>query len=212
MEPRTCTTLDGYRLEAELHPAEPLPPRAGMVICHPHPQYGGSMRSIVVSALVQELPKRGVSCLRFNFRGVEASEGEWDAGDAERHDVVAAIDQLSLELAPSTPLILAGWSFGADVALSVRDPRIAAWLAIAPPLRWGHDGDATATDPRAKLFVLAEHDEVRGPGEIEADIRAWVNADDVIVPGASHFFIGRTDRLVAIAAGFVHRITSEAVG
>ena len=57
-----------------------------MVLCHPHPQYGGTMRSIVIGALFDALPPRGVACLRFNFRGVEGSEGAHDFGNLERVD------------------------------------------------------------------------------------------------------------------------------
>src|SRR5687767_6561224 len=78
-EPTTITTDDGLTLEAELAPADRTP-RAGMVLCHPHPQYGGSMRSLVISALFDALPAAGVTCLRFNFRGVENSEGFYDEG------------------------------------------------------------------------------------------------------------------------------------
>ena len=60
-------------------------------------------------------------------------------------------------------MILAGWSFGADMALSVLDPAVAAWLAIAPPLRFVDADDAPGADERPKLLALAEHDEVRDP-------------------------------------------------
>ena len=62
-------------------------PRAGVVLCHPHPQYGGTMRSLVVSALFEALPVAGYSVLRFNFRGVERSTGEYGGGVREPADV-----------------------------------------------------------------------------------------------------------------------------
>lgn len=206
IERLTLTAPDGVTLEAEL--ARPDAPVAGMVLCHPHPQYGGTMRSIVISALFGALPPAGVSCLRFNFRGVEQSTGTHDGGRGERGDVAAAVTALANELGDAVPLVLTGWSFGADMALSVRDPAVDAWMAIAPPLRFTDDLDGTAVDPRPKLFALAEHDEFRSPDEVRATVDAWVAAEVEVVPGASHFFVGRTDRLVDLARDYVARVTA----
>jgi uncharacterized protein len=197
-------TGDGHRLEAELAvaPSE----RAGMVLCHPHPQYGGTMRSIVISALFEALPATGVTCLRFNFRGVEGSEGFYDEGRGERVDARAAVGVLADRLPATTPLVLCGWSFGGDIALSTIEPRVAAWLAVAPPLHFVDEPPAVGSDDRPKLLALAEHDEVRAPAEVQAQVGAWSNTELVVVPGASHFFVGRTSSLVELAAAFVDRI------
>ena len=204
----TITTDDGLSLEAELAPAAGTP-RAGMVLCHPHPQFGGSMRSIVIGALFDALPAAGVTCLRFNFRGVENSEGFYDEGNLERLDAEAAVSALDRALAaPDLPVALAGWSFGADMALSVRDPRVDAWIAIAPPLVVVHDVDGLAADPRPKLLALAQHDEYRDPAEVTEIAEHWANADVLVVGGASHFFMGRTDRLVEVAGSFVERLVA----
>jgi uncharacterized protein len=209
-EPRTIVAADGGVLEAELATATVAGgagPRAGMVLCHPHPQYGGTMRSIVIGALFAALPATGVTCLRFNFRGVEGSGGAWDEGRAERADAHAAVAALAGELPAGAPLILAGWSFGADMALSVLDPAVAAWLAIAPPLRYVESLDELAADARPKLLALAEHDEVRDPAEITAIARGWRATEIDVVPGASHFFVGRTDRLVELAISYAERVS-----
>src|SRR4051794_30766931 len=118
-EPRTLVTPDGLRLTAELAPAHGDQARGAMVLCHPHPQFGGSMRSLVISELFAALPAAGLTCIRFDFRGAGSSEGEFDAGDAERLDVRAATRALRDEVGTALPVVLAGWSFGADVALSV---------------------------------------------------------------------------------------------
>lgn len=199
-------TEDNLRLEAELVAAEK--PRAGAVLCHPHPQFGGSMRSMVTSALFGALPRAGVTTLRFNFRGVEGSEGTYDGGNLERVDVEAAIDVLEPSLPPGVPLVLVGWSFGADMALSVRDPRVGAWVAIAPPLRFVHDLAGLHDDTRPKLLLLAQHDEFREPAEVEAIATRWANTDVHVIGGASHFFVGRTDRLVEMTIEFFDRLTA----
>jgi alpha/beta superfamily hydrolase len=192
-------TSDGIGLEGEISTRAEHRPAAAMVLCHPHPQYGGTMRSIVISALFEAMPKRDVTCLRYNFRGVEGSEGFHDGGRGERLDAIAAIEELDRRVEPDVPMVLTGWSFGADIALSVREPRLAAWYAIASPLKFLDDVEPTGTDPRPKLVALAEHDEVRSPEDVTAEMAGWTNTRIAVVPGASHFFVGRTDRLVDLA-------------
>ena len=187
-------TDDGLTLEAELAgPHAGAPPRAAIVLCHPHPQYGGTMRSIVISALFEALPNLGCACLRFNFRGVEGSEGSHAEGRDEPLDIVAAITGIAAEV-PQAPIVLVAWSFGADMALQVTDPRIAGWVAIAPPLRFRSMFPA-ASDARPKHLILAEHDEYRSPEEIQQAVATWTNTTTAVIAGASHFFIGRTDRV-----------------
>lgn len=202
IEPLTLSTDDGVHLAAELAPAT-ADVRAGMVLCHPHPLHGGSMRSIVISALFAGLPPLGVTCLRFDFRGVGTSEGAFDGGDAERYDARAAVDTLFDVLPHDVPLVLTGWSFGADIALSVHDAAVRAWFAIACPLRFTHALDALEQDLRPKRIILAEHDEVRDPEEVAREVSRWPETSVEIVGGASHFFVGRTDRLVELAGDFV---------
>jgi uncharacterized protein len=199
-------TADGLSLEAEWAPSADA--RATVVLCHPHPQYGGTMRSIVVSALFETLPTARIACLRFNFRGVEGSEGTYADGRDEPLDVLAALDAASSAAAQAHiggPLALTGWSFGADMALETADPRVAGWVGIAPPLRFGGERayDAVGHDPRPKLLVLAANDEFRAPEEIEAATNAWASTRIETVSGASHFFVGRTEQVVALARDFV---------
>src|SRR5438876_5777477 len=155
-------TADGLTLEGELQ--VPDGAHAAVVLAHPHPLHGGNMRSIVIGALFAGLPAAGVAVLRFNFRGVGASEGTHDGGRGERLDVVAALDVLE-GLGRERPLVLGGWSFGADTSLAVDDARHAGWFAVAPPLR--HTAQfravAIAGDPRPKLLVMPERDQFRSP-------------------------------------------------
>lgn len=197
--PVSLVTTDGLTLEAELSQAEDE--RARVVLCHPHPLHGGTMRSLVISELFRALPLTGITCMRFNFRGVGDSEGSHDGGDAERSDVLAALGAIAAET--SVPCFVVGWSFGADMALSVHDPRIAGWIGIAPPLYSTHDLDALARDARPKLLLLAENDEVRPASEVLAESQAWVSTRCEIIAGASHFFVGRTDRLCDLAEAWL---------
>ncbi len=187
-------TEDGVRLEAELAVDEHVETAGTVVLCHPHPQYGGTMRSIVISVLFAELPSAGYHCLRFNFRGVERSGGAYDNGVGETLDAVAAVRTMA-ESNPNGPLALTGWSFGGDIALAVTDAVLTGWVAIAPPLRI-RPPYAAASDPRPKYLVLAEHDEVRKPSDVEEEVASWTATSVAVVPGASHFFVGRTDRVL----------------
>jgi alpha/beta superfamily hydrolase len=203
-EPITLPVGDGVVLEGEIDGPDAAP-RAAMVLCHPHPQFGGTMRSIVISELFRALPDRGVTCLRFNFRGVEGSTGTHEAGLGERADAAAAVSTLAAAVPDGTPLVLAGWSFGGDVALSVTDVRLSAWLAIAPPLHFA-ETEPLERDPRPKLIVLAEHDEFRSPDDVAAILAAWEATTVEIVTGASHFFVGRTDAVITAADGLIGRV------
>lgn len=202
-ESLTLATTDGLTLEAEI--AVPDDPRAAMLLCHPHPQYGGSMRAMVTGALFEALPRHDVACLRFNFRGVEGSEGEFAEGRDERLDAEAALAEL-VERVPGVPTIVHGWSFGADVASTVTDERHDGWFLVALPLSFGDPGAAGA-DPRPKLVALAQHDQFRTPDEVTEKLGDWKETRVEVVGGADHFFVGRTDRLVELALGQVDEIS-----
>src|SRR3954469_15676191 len=206
LERVTLKTSDGLALEGEL--AVPDEPWAAAVLAHPHPQYGGSMRSIVIGALFATLPEAGIAVLRFNFRGVEGSEGEFDDGRGERLDVIAALDVLH-PITEGLPLVLAGWSFGADTSLDVDDQRADAWFAVAPPLRRNSDY-AAASDPRAKFIAVPEHDQFRSPDAARPILSAWNNTTMEVVKGADHFLVGRTDRAVELFLHFLKSLSPPA--
>ena len=187
-------TDDGILLEAEL--ALPDRPAAGVVLAHPHPAHGGSMRSLVTSELFAALPAAGIAVLRFNFRGVEGSGGEHGGGEPERSDVRAAVHTMAGRV-PNVALVVSGWSFGADVSLAIDDPAIDGWFAIAPPLRiLTPDLLVAAADPRPKVLAVPEHDQFNPPQSCAAAITGWANTRMEVVAGGDHFLVGRT-RLVA---------------
>ena len=204
LERVTLKTSDGLALEGEL--SVPDEPWCAAVLAHPHPQYGGSMRSIVIGALFAALPENRVAALRFNFRGVEGSEGLFDEGRGERHDIVASLDVLH-PITEGLPLILVGWSFGADTSLSVVDERITAWFAVAPPLR--RDSDyAAASDSRPKFVAVPEHDQFRSPSSARPILSSWTNTSVDVVKGADHFLVGRTDQAVELFLAFAKTLSS----
>ncbi len=204
VEGATCRTTDGLALEAEL--AVPDSPTGAVVLAHPHPQQGGSMRSLVTSELFRALPDEGIATLRFNFRGVEGSEGTYGGGVDERLDMIAAIDRLRAAT-PAEPLVLAGWSFGADVSASVLDDRLAGWFLIAPPLRvLAADQFVVANDPRPKHIEVPEHDMFRPPDSAREATSTWVNTTVDVVAGADHFLVGRTAKVAIALVAFVREL------
>lgn len=130
-------TLDvGGAVALEARVSIPGGARAGAVLCHPHPLYGGDMESHVVILAAQACAARNVATLRFNFRGVGASTGKHDDGRGEQDDVRAALAELRRRLPAGAPVALAGYSFGAAVAAAVAASTPIRGLAlIAPPLR-----------------------------------------------------------------------------
>jgi alpha/beta superfamily hydrolase len=194
-------TADGLRLEAEL--VLPAAPRGAVVACHPHPLHGGNMRSLVPGELFRHLPAAGIAVLRFNFRGVEGSEGSHGGGVDEALDVEAAIDTLAATVA-GVPLVVAAWSFGADVSLKVVDSRLAGWVAIAPPLAIVDPAVMEASsDPRPKLLVVPEHDQFNPPDRAREVTAGWTATEIHVVNGADHFLVGRTDKVAALTREFV---------
>jgi len=196
-------TIDGLALDGDL--AIPASPRAGAVIAHPHPQFGGDRHSPVVSALYAALGRAGVAVVRFDFRGVGASEGSYDEGRGERLDIAAAIELIAgLEL--PGPVLLAGYSFGAMVAAQVNDPRLSAWLLVAPPLgRFGGEPLA-GSDHRRKHVLVAEHDQFCPPAVADATIDGWTSTTSVTIAMADHFFAGALDRIANEAVDFVESL------
>lgn len=176
------------------------PPRFRALVGHPHSLYGGSMDNKVVTSLTRACRQAGGVALRFNFRGVGASEGEYDAGRGEAGDFLAARDWLAGEY-PDLPEWVAGFSFGSYVAasavseLNVRGMPPAALLLVAPPVH--HYGFAELGAPGCPVTVVqGEADEVVPPDQV----RAWA-AETVFRPelilfaDTGHFFHGRLNDL-----------------
>lgn len=189
-------TSDGCTLEAEADvPAEPA---AALVITHPHPLHGGSMHTPVPATLFKAASALGLAAVRFNFRGVGQSTGTHDEGGAERLDVVAVGAALLESVGTDVPLLLAGWSFGADVALAVdnvavggSDVAVAGWLAVAAPLGIVPVEEmAAGASDSPKHLLVPEHDQFRSPAAAAELTAAWKSSEITEVPGADHFLAG----------------------
>jgi alpha/beta superfamily hydrolase len=196
-------------LEGILAIPEGAGPFPAVIVCHPHPLYGGSMDNNVVNSLSETLTQASLASFKFNFRGVGGSQGEFGQGIGEREDVEAAISFISsVKEVDSTRIGLAGYSAGAGFAFPVgfNDDRIRALAAVSPPLSM-FDFDFLKSCPKPKLLISGSKDELipinqflefcqnlPGPKECES------------IEGADHFWWGYESRLAAKVVAFFTKV------
>ncbi len=175
----------------------------GVVVTHPHPLYGGTMRNNVVSTLIQAFRNAAYTTLRFNFRGTGASQGAYDDGSGEQEDVKAALDYLSAM--GCIELDLAGYSFGAWVNAMGQElyPEVEHLYLISPPVAF-MDCSTLAYSPRIRMVVTGSHDDIAPPSMIREMIGKW-NPDAVfrIIEGADHFYAGYEEELSGVMKGYL---------
>ena len=204
--PQTVRTfIDGHvgRLESIIATPVRREINGGAVICHPHPQHGGTMHNKVTHTLARAFVARGLVTLRFNFRGVGASEGQYDNGIGETDDVLAALAWMRGH-APHGPVWLAGFSFGAAIALQAAvAEEVSGLVSVAPGV--SQFGNVLHGQPRCPwLVVQGDKDEyVALDGTIN-----WLNTLDagpelLVVPDAAHFFHGKLTMLREAVQSFV---------
>jgi alpha/beta superfamily hydrolase len=173
--------------------------RAIAVVCHPHPQQGGTMTNKVVHTLARACNEVGVPTVRFNYRGVGNSEGSYDDGIGETDDALAVIDWARTRW-PETPLWLAGFTFGGGVALraSVRMP-IARLITVAPAAAREEAPPVLPDCPW--LLVQGDADEVIPAAMVLAWAKSLSVTPDIrVLEGAGHFFHGRLIELRKVVA------------
>ena len=168
-------------------------PRAVAVCGHPHPLHGGTMHTKALYQTAKALTRVGVAAVRFNFRGVGASAGTFDAGPGEQDDFRAALTFAERRF-PGLPLWAAGMSFGSWIALSVGadDPRVSLLLGVAPPVD-RYDFSALAACTKPKFFVHGEDDELIAAADIRRFYAPLLEPKElVLIEDANHLFEGKT--------------------
>jgi alpha/beta superfamily hydrolase len=181
-------------------------PAIGVVLCHPHPLYGGDMHNNVVSALADTLQQAGVATLRFNFRGVGRSGGEHGGGEAEGEDVKAAVTYLLSRQAVPT-VVVAGYSFGSMVGLraGAADSRVHKLVGVALPLGF-RDPSFLLTVTKPKLLISGDRDNYSPiPGLQSLFAKLPEPKVLVTVQGADHFFWGQEGEVAKAAVEFLRR-------
>jgi alpha/beta superfamily hydrolase len=178
--------------------------RTGVVVCHPHPLYGGEMHNNVVEALVISLRKAGHATLRFNFRGVGGSSGTHGNGIAEVEDVGAAVSYL-LKRQAFESLVVAGYSFGSMVGMraGAEDPRVDKLIGIALPIA-SRDASFLENITKPKLLISGDRDGHSPLPALEALCARLTEPKQLVtIAGADHFFRSREIEVADAALRFI---------
>jgi alpha/beta superfamily hydrolase len=204
-------TEDGLRLEGEIR--EPDGPVLALaVLCHAHPQHGGSKDHPLLWAIRNDLSGRGFAVLSFNFRGVMGSEGVFGGGAEELADVEAAVGAM-LERHPGR-LLVCGWSFGAHTALraAIRDERISALALLGFPLAESSlvlpplpSRDELAGFGRPVLLLAGEADPFCPLPDLRRLARRIPRATMAVVKGTDHFLWRREREAANVVGAFAQQ-------
>jgi uncharacterized protein len=192
MESRITFHAGTLRLEGRINP---LSKTCGVVITHPHPLYGGELSNPVVESIALTYARKGVTTLRFNFRGTGGSEGVFDNGVGEQNDVLAAIELLTA--GGMKDVHLAGYSFGAWVNGHIEHlpVEVSTLIMVAPPVAF-MDYTNAPVQPLLKVVYAGSDDEIAPPDLISRHLHRWnPQARLEIIDDADHFFYGRFPQL-----------------
>jgi uncharacterized protein len=202
------------RLEGRYHP-QPKKDAPLALILHPHPQYGGTMNNPVTYALHYAFRDLGFTVLRFNFRGVGRSQGEFDHGIGELSDAASALDYLQSLHEGAKACWVAGFSFGAWIGMQLlmRRPEINGFISVAPPANM-YDFSFLAPCPSSGLIINGDADRIVPIEEVEklaAKLKAQrgITVTHIMVPGANHFFEKGTAEMIDIVKGYVQARMAE---
>ncbi|MGV9199801.1 MAG: alpha/beta hydrolase [Promethearchaeia archaeon] len=183
---------NGLKLEAEMFESNANKENA-VIICHPHPQYGGSMYNNVVSGVFSHLKKEKISCLRFNFRGVGRSTGSHSGRVGELDDVKACVDFLLKEKNISN-IVICGYSYGAAIGCSAVNysEKIVGFIAISFPWDFmGQNFKKISQTQKPKFFIQGNQDSIAKYNRFQEHYEDYQEPKDYsIIDGANHFYRG----------------------
>jgi len=187
------------------------------ILLHPHPSFGGTMNNPIVHSLYYMYAQRGFSVLRFNFRGVGRSQGQFENGAGELSDAASALDWLQAHNREAKICWIAGISFGAWISMQLlmRRPEISGFISVAP-LAKHYDFSFLAPCPASGLFVNGDKDTVTPPEAVNTLVTKLKTQKGIVIEhkvmqGANHFFQDRIDDLTKICATYLDkRLAREA--
>ena len=193
--PDRITTSDGVALEYRID--APTDPIGTLVLCHPHPRHGGTMRAPLLGAIATRAVDAGIRVVRFNFRGIGDSGGTWGDGVGEVDDIDAVVGYATGAVPPV--IGIAGWSFGAATALvwQATTGSSIPYVGIAPPVASPLTPALPAPGalvPARRTFIIGDRDQFVDADELEAYAEA-IDAAIVRYDTADHFFVFRHERL-----------------
>ena len=190
-------------LEANLRPSGDTPQGIG-IFCHPHPLHGGTMNTKCVFRSAQAMTEAQIPTLRFNFRGVGLSTGEFDDGIGEQDDARTAMGWMENEF-PDLPMVLGGFSFGSIVALRVglADPRVKAVVGLGVPALSADIGFLRDAE-KPVLLIHGDQDDVAPMAPVEEIIQeASPFVEWNVIQGSGHYFYDHLDELKDLVRDFV---------
>jgi len=208
--PEIIFTGPAGRIEGRFQPAKakngPI-----AIILHPHPQFGGTMNNAITYQLFYMFAKRGFAVLRFNFRGVGRSQGEFDHGEGELSDAASALDWVQTVHPDARACWVAGFSFGAWIGMQLlmRRPEIEGFISIAPQANL-YDFSFLAPCPSSGLIIHGDQDKVAPPKDVQTLVdklktQKGIVVEQQIMAGANHFFEGKVEPLIDICGGYVDK-------
>ena len=181
------------RLEGRFHPQKNEDAPVAIIL-HPHPKFGGTMNNKVVYNLHYCFFNLGFTCLRFNFRGVGKSEGEFDDGLGELADAASALDFLQSNTPNSNGCWVIGFSFGSWIGMQLlmRRPEISGFISVSPPANT-YDFSFLAPCPSSGLIINGSLDRLVPPSDIKSlsdrlKLQKGIQVAHKEIEGADHFF------------------------
>ncbi len=198
------------RLEARYHPQKERDAPIAIVL-HPHPAYGGTMNNKVVYNLHYAFYNLGFTVMRFNFRGVGRSQGEYDMGIGELSDAASALDYLQSMNQNAKHCWVAGFSFGAWIGMQLlmRRPEITGFISVAPPANL-YDFSFLAPCPSSGLIIHGDKDAVVPHKDVTGLVdklktQKGIIIEQKVVQGANHFFDGKIESLMTSVTGYLDK-------
>jgi len=199
--PEVIFTGPAGRIEGRYHPA-PQKNAPIAIILHPHPQFGGTMNHQIIYQLYYSFVHRGFAAIRFNFRGVGRSQGNFDHGTGELSDAASALDWAQSINPEARSCWIAGFSFGAWIGMQLlmRRPEIEGFISIAPPANL-YDFSFLAPCPSSGLIVHGDKDAVVPHKDVTGLVdklktQKGIIIEQKVIPGANHFFDGKVEPLM----------------
>ena len=181
------------------------------LVLHPHPRFGGTMNNQIVYQLFYMFVERGFTTLRFNFRGIGRSQGEFDHGSGELSDAAAALDWIQAIHPDSKNCWVAGYSFGAWIGMQLlmRRPEIEGFMSIAPQPN-SYDFSFLAPCPSSGLIIHGDKDKVAPPKDVQGLVDKLKTQKGILITqktieGANHFFSDHTPELMSECAEYLDR-------
>ncbi|MEO0399774.1 MAG: alpha/beta hydrolase [Pseudomonadota bacterium] len=196
------------RLEGQYQKGRGENPPAALIL-HPHPLFGGTMNNRICYEMYNMFAKRGFSVLRFNFRGVGRSQGEYDQGQGELADAATALDYLQ-QLNPNAPFAwVGGFSFGSWIGMQLlmRRPEIAGFICASTAANL-YDFTFLAPCPSSGVCIHGEFDKICPPEDTRVMVertrtQKGRKVEFQILPGADHFMETKVDEFLEMAAAYL---------